>query len=127
MHTEAFEQPIAERIRAAMARAGRDLVYLGIGFATSIVAFVVWVTVMFVLGFVLQFGDVAEALGAWPALVGYLLAGPYVAIARMFDYVDARTQREGWDIQVRFNAIAQAAREAEAKKLGSGAAGVRAA
>jgi hypothetical protein len=87
-------------------------------FIRAFVASVTWVTTLFVLGFMLQFGDVAEALGMWPAFVGYLLVAPYVAIARMFDYVDARTRREGWDIQVRFNAIAHNAREAEAKKLG---------
>lgn len=75
-------------------------------------------TIDFLLGMVLQFGNVSEAIGGWPALVGYLLAGPYIAIVRMFDYVDARTRREGWDIQVRFNAIAQDAREAQEKKLG---------
>lgn len=84
------------------------------------VAIAVEMTVAFVLGMVLQFGNVSDAIGWWPAAVGYLLAGPYLAIARMFDYVDARTRREGWDIQVRFNAIAQAAREAEEKKLGGG-------
>jgi hypothetical protein len=79
-------------------------------------------TTAFILGMVLQFGNVSDSIGGWPAVVGYLLAGPYVAIARMFDYVDARTRREGWDIQVRFNAIAQAARDAEDKKLGKRAA-----
>lgn len=71
----------------------------------------------FTLGFLLQFGDVADAVGAWPALPGYLLAGPYIAVVRLFDYVDCRTRREGWDIQVRFNAIAQKERQAEARSL----------
>src|SRR5262249_50480066 len=75
-------------------------------------------TIDFLLGMVLQFGNVSDSIGGWPSLVGYLLAGPYIAVVRMFDYVDARTRREGWDIQVRFNAIAQDAREAEEKKLG---------
>lgn len=72
----------------------------------------------FALGFMLQFGDVGDALAGWPGIIGYLLAGPYVALVRMFDYVDARTRREGWDIQVRFNAILQDMRDADAKKLG---------
>lgn len=74
-------------------------------------------TTEFSLGFVLQFGDVSQAIGGYPAVVGYLLAGGYVALARMFDYVDARTRREGWDIQVRFHAIAQRARESAANHL----------
>lgn len=73
-------------------------------------------TIEFVLGFMLQFGDVSDAIGPWAAVAGYLLAGPYVAMVRMFDYVDARTRREGWDIQVRFNAIAQRARDEEARR-----------
>lgn len=74
-------------------------------------------TTEFGLGFVLQFGDVSEAIGGYPAIVGYLFAGSYIALARMFDYVDARTRREGWDIQVRFHAIEQRARESEANRL----------
>jgi hypothetical protein len=70
------------------------------------------------VGMVLQFGNFSEAIGGWAAMIGYLLAGPYTAIARMFDYVDARTRREGWDIQIRFNAIAQGVRDAAEKKLG---------
>lgn len=74
-------------------------------------------TTQFVLGFVLQFKDVSDALGGWPAMFGWFLAGPYLAMVRMFDYVDARTRREGWDIQVRFNAIAQRTREEEERRL----------
>ena len=33
------------------------------------------------------------------------------------DYIDARTRREGWDIQVRFNAIAQRERQERARSL----------
>lgn len=65
----------------------------------------------FLLGFVLQF-DHLKSIQGQMIVVGYLAGAPYIALVRMFDYVDARTRREGWDIQVRFNAIAQAAREA---------------
>jgi len=46
------------------------------------------------------------------ALVGWFAAVPYVAVARFLMYIDARTRREGWDLQVRFMAIAAAAVDA---------------
>lgn len=71
----------------------------------------------FLVGFVLQFESASEHLGGYFGVLGYVLAAPYVAIARLFDYVDARTRREGWDIQVRFNAIAQRYAREEADRL----------
>ena len=71
----------------------------------------------FLLGFVLQFEAIADNIGVYFAVFGYVLGAPYVALARLFDYVDARTRREGWDIQVRFNAIAQRAAREEARRL----------
>jgi hypothetical protein len=40
------------------------------------------------------------------ALAGLLLSAPLVATARFLQYIDARTRGDGWDIQVRFMAIA---------------------
>lgn len=71
----------------------------------------------FIVGFVLQFEGVSENIGSYFAILGYVVAAPYVALARLFDYVDARTRREGWDIQVRFNAIAQRYAREEADRL----------
>ncbi len=71
----------------------------------------------FIVGFVLQFESASEHLGGYFAVLGYILAAPYVALARLFDYVDARTRREGGDIQVRFNAIAQRYAREEADRL----------
>jgi hypothetical protein len=71
----------------------------------------------FLIEFVLQFQGVPDAVSYWAGIGGYVLSGPYVALVRLFDYVDARTRREGWDIQVRFNAIAQRAREERANRL----------
>jgi hypothetical protein len=83
----------------------------------ALIALGVELTTDFVLGFLLQFQDVADSIGGWPALAGYFLAGPYIALVRLFDYIDSRTRREGWDIQVRFNAIAQKHEEQEARRL----------
>jgi hypothetical protein len=83
----------------------------------ALIAGLVELTAQFALGFVLQFGDVFDSIGGWPAIYGYYLGSMFIALARLFDYVDARTRREGWDIQVRFNAIAQKAKEADARRL----------
>jgi hypothetical protein len=82
-----------------------------------LIAGLVELTAQFIMGFVLQFGDVHDSIGGWPAIFGYFIAGMYIAMARLFDYVDARTRREGWDIQVRFNAIAQREKDAGARRI----------
>lgn len=67
-----------------------------------------------VLSDVLQLGKPFGALftdGGSPfALVGLLLSVPFVATARFLDYIDERTRADGWDIQLRFLAIAAADR-----------------
>lgn len=40
------------------------------------------------------------------ALFGLFAVAPYLAIARFLFYIDGRTRNDGWDIQVRFMAIA---------------------
>jgi hypothetical protein len=52
------------------------------------------------------FGSLLQSGGSPYALAGYFLSIPYVATARFLDYVDARTRSDGWDIQLRFMAIA---------------------
>jgi hypothetical protein len=61
--------------------------------------------------FVLQLGRPVGALfdegGSTFALAGFFASIPFVASTRFLGYVDRRTRREGWDIQVRFSALAQ--------------------
>lgn len=52
------------------------------------------------------FGDLFAKGGSAFALAGFLLSVPYVATARFLDYIDARTRADGWDVQLRFMAIA---------------------
>lgn len=63
--------------------------------------------------FVLQigkpFGSLLDEGGSAPALLGLFLAVPYWATARFLLYVDLRTRRDGWDVQVRFMALASQA------------------
>ena len=77
--------------------------------------------VRFVVSMLLQLGEPLDTLGdnrgSWAALVGWFAAAQLVALARLFDYVDARTRREGWDIQVRFKAIAAKARQEQARRI----------
>jgi hypothetical protein len=64
----------------------------------------------FVISEMLQLGEPIDTLfdnlGSWPSVAGFLFASPFLALARLFDYVDARTRLDGWDIQVRMKAIA---------------------
>ncbi len=59
---------------------------------------------------VLQFGEPFGSLwstGGTPyALAGFFLTVPLSAAARFLKYIDLRTRKEGWDIQLRFMAIA---------------------
>lgn len=108
-----------QRARSLVAyRFGRALGLLITGAAVRAGAAAVTVSLgTFVVGWVLQFGALAE-LGRIPlAVLGLGLSGPFMAMVRFFDYIDARTRREGWDIQVRFNAVAQRARQAQAGGL----------
>lgn len=62
-----------------------------------------------VVGTTLQLGEPVGNLfsqgGSLFALAGFLLSLPLTAAARFLKYVDIRTRKEGWDIQLRFMAI----------------------
>jgi hypothetical protein len=52
------------------------------------------------------FGELfKEGVSAY-ALVGFFLSVPVVSAGRFLKYIDVRTRKEGWDIQLRFTAIA---------------------
>jgi hypothetical protein len=46
----------------------------------------------------------------WSAFLGLGLAQAYLAVMRFLLYVDCRTRREGWDLQVQMSALVQVAR-----------------
>jgi len=54
------------------------------------------------------FGALFKDGGSPFALAGLLASFPFVATARFLRYVDLRTRSDGWDIQLRFTAIALA-------------------
>lgn len=118
---------LEQKSGGAMARRARGLVMDRYGRALGLVllsflvrallALIFQLMTQFTLSVVLQFGNVSGAIGWWPAITGWILASTYVALARLFDYVDARTRREGWDIQVRFNGIAQRAAASDARRI----------
>jgi hypothetical protein len=70
---------------------------------------------------ILQMGEPAGSLwsdgGSAFAVVGALLSAPFVASARFLGYIDLRTRKEGWDIQLRFMALADA--EARHQRIAS--------
>jgi hypothetical protein len=52
-------------------------------------------------------GQLFEDGGSGFAVLGALLAVPLVAAVRFLGYIDLRTRKEGWDIQLRFVALAE--------------------
>lgn len=59
------------------------------------------------------FGSLFDEGGSLAALFGLFLAVPYWTTVRFLAYIDLRTRRDGWDVQLRFMAIqAQAAAQA---------------
>jgi hypothetical protein len=54
------------------------------------------------------FGSLWSDGGSAFAVLGVLLSAPFVASAGFLGYIDMRTRKEGWDIQLRFMAIAEA-------------------
>jgi hypothetical protein len=66
-----------------------------------------------VVGIVLQLGrptgELFEQGGSGFAVLGALLCIPVAAAMRFLYYIDLRTRKEGWDIQLRFVALAEQA------------------
>lgn len=52
------------------------------------------------------FGSLWQDGGTPFAILGFLLSLPLVSTARFLHYIDTRTRADGWDVQVRFMAIA---------------------
>ena len=52
------------------------------------------------------FGSLFTDGGSAYAVAGALLSAPFVASASFLGYIDMRTRKEGWDIQLRFMALA---------------------
>lgn len=67
------------------------------------------------------FGQLLQKGGTPYALAGFFLTVPLIAAARFLAYTDLRTRKEGWDIQLRFMAIAAEA-ESSSRLRGVGEA-----
>jgi hypothetical protein len=63
------------------------------------------------------FGSLTADGGSAYAVAGALLSAPFVASASFLGYIDMRTRKEGWDIQLRFMALAEA--EAKNRRVAS--------
>ncbi|HYJ11015.1 MAG TPA: hypothetical protein VEX18_18465 [Polyangiaceae bacterium] len=48
-----------------------------------------------------------ETGGSWFSLFGFFAAVPFLATARFLTYIDVRTRREAWDVQLRFTELAK--------------------
>jgi hypothetical protein len=51
------------------------------------------------------FGSLFEDGGSIYALLGVFASSPLVATARFLSYIDGRTRRDAWDVQVRFQQL----------------------
>ena len=63
------------------------------------------------------FGSLTADGGSAYAVAGALFSAPFVASASFLGYIDMRTRKEGWDIQLRFVALADA--EAKNRRIAS--------
>jgi hypothetical protein len=105
------------RASALLRRRSPAIVSLRLGQAVAVALFIVSAEQLGhgVVDFVLQLGaplgDLWDGGGSAYALVGFFLSLPFIATAQFLTYIDGRTRMDGWDIQLRFLAIA--ARPAE--------------
>jgi hypothetical protein len=79
------------------------------GFVCVAEALLNWGLFDFVLQIGMPFGSLFDEGGSACALLGLFMAVPYWATARFLLYVDLRTRRDGWDVQLRFMALASEA------------------
>jgi hypothetical protein len=112
-----------EAMRRSSRFSGRDLGGVLVALAAVLATQVGFVLVAeslgdFLVNSVLQLGKPFGALfadgGSVYALAGFFLSVPYFVTARFLQYIDARTRSDGWDVQLRFMAIA--AREATSQR-----------
>jgi len=97
---------------------GLALACLCAPFGLAVAAEVVGDTVVsLVLQMGRPFGSLWSDGGSVYAVVGALLSAPFVASASFLGYIDMRTRKEGWDIQLRFTALAEA--EARQRRIAS--------
>jgi hypothetical protein len=61
--------------------------------------------VEFLLSLGTPFGSLFEDGGSLYAMLGVLAGVPVVVTARLLSYVDGRAEQDGWDIQLRFQAL----------------------
>lgn len=103
----------------ALERGGRmSRARFGETFQSVMLLLIVWV--FFILGAeltgqavlveLLSFPPPQDSLaegGSWFMLFGFFLAVPVLATARFLAYIDGRTRREAWDVQLRFTELAE--------------------
>lgn len=108
--------------RSARAVRGQSLAAVGVATAMLLLpvvaVFAMEISLDAVVSVVLQlgepFGNLWRQGGTPYALAGFFVTVPVSAAARFLKYVDLRTRKEGWDIQLRFMAIEAEARNGRA-------------
>lgn len=84
-------------------------VTLGLLAAGAMSADFVWHAVRSLVGFGESQARVFSENWSWAPFLGIALVQPYLATMRFLLYIDCRTRREGWDLQVQMSALVQAA------------------
>jgi hypothetical protein len=103
-----------QRAAAFTARQYGNVFILGLGQLVALFAFIAIAdSVGYVLfDLVLQIGRPFESLwargGSLTALLGFFAAIPFLTSVRFMHYIDGRTRRDGWDIQLAFLAVQMA-------------------
>lgn len=102
-----------------------NIVTMGIGLLVAHVVIVIAADQVgyVLLDFTLQVGRPFDALfehgGSLMALVGFFAAVPYLVSVRFLQYIDARTRRDGWDLQASFVGLLVAEQTAQEKRTGT--------
>jgi hypothetical protein len=102
------------RAGAFTARQYGNVILMGFGQLLALFAFVAsadqigYVLLDFVLQVGRPFGALFEDGGSAGALIGFFAAIPFLTAVRFLMYIDGRTRRDGWDIQLAFLAVVMA-------------------
>jgi len=117
--------PAASLVRSSRLVLFRSLPCLGLALACTLAPFLFAVAADVVgdaiVNLVFEMGQPLGSLwsdgGSAFAVAGALLSAPFVAAAGFLGYIDARTRKEGWDIQLRFMALVDG--DAQSRRIAS--------
>ena len=99
------------RASAFTSRQYGNVILMGTGQLLAVFAFIAstdqvgYVLLEFVLQVGRPFGSLFDEGGSAGALIGFFAAIPFLTAVRFLMYIDGRTRRDGWDIQLAFLSV----------------------